>query len=340
VRFLPTSTDRDSEITTGLLLSMAGAIVLGALYVVAIPFVAPTITIFHEHVGYALAFIVIAACSALNLLTDSIFVALRAAKYNLIIDGLVLGACKLLLPLVLLGSGAFGVYVASGAGTLVAMPLSIYVLMAAFDYQPRARIDRPALARVGEYASASYIANIFNMTPVLVIPVVVLNHLGAAAAAYYALAFALANLLYAVIYSVGQSMFAEGSHEGQELGALLWRSTLAIGSLLLPAALVLFVAAPYGLRVFGESYTAGTALLQSFAASAPIVALYSIGALVLRIQRRVYGLIVVNVIYCVTITGLAYLWVERGLVWIGYAWIVGNLAAGVASVAASRARGH
>jgi O-antigen/teichoic acid export membrane protein len=334
VSFLPTSTNRDNEITTGLLLSMAGAIALATLYILAIPLVAPAITVFRGHVGYALVFVVIAACSALNLLTDSIFVALRAAKYNLIIDGLVLGSIKLLLPFALFGIGSYGVYVASGAGTFVGLLLSIYVLMTVFDYRPSLRVDRPALSRVAEYSSTSYVANIFNMAPVLVLPVVVLNHLGAAAAAYYALAIALAHLLYAVIYTVSQSLFAEGSHEGQDLAPLLWRSTFAIGCLLLPSAVVLFVGAELILRVFGESYaTGGTALLRSFAAAAPVVALFSLGSLVLRIERRVYGLIVVNVVYCLTITGLAYLWVDRGLVWIGYAWIAGNLMAGMVGVA-------
>ena len=335
VRFLPTSADRDAEITTGLVLSMAGAMCLAALYVVALPFVAPAITLLSGDAPHGIGFVVIAACSALNLLTDSIFVALRAAKYNLFVDGLVLGGIKLLLPFVLAGWGAYGVFAAFGAGTLVAMPLSIYLLMVRFDYRPALRVDRSALAKVAHYSSASYVANIFNMAPVLVLPVVVLNRLGAPAAAYYALAFAIANLLYAVVYAVCQSLFAEGSYEGQELSTLLWRSTLAIGGTLVPAAIALFAAAEPVLRIFGESYAVGAAaLLRTFAVASPVVALYSLGTLVLRIEQRVYGLVFVNVIYCAVITGLAYRYVDGGLVWIGYAWLTGNLVAGVASLGA------
>jgi hypothetical protein len=46
----------------------------------------------------------------------------------------------------------------------------------------------------------------------------------------------------------------------------------------------------------------------------------------------------VNIIYFVTINGLAYIWVDRGLVWIGYAWLSGNLFAGLASIFAFQKR--
>jgi len=71
-------------------------------------------------------------------------------------------------------------------------------------------------------------------------------------------------------------------------------------------------------------------LLQIFVIASPTVALDVLGAFVLRIKKRLYSLIIVNVIYFVAINALAYNWVDRGLVWIGYAWFSGNLLAGLA----------
>jgi hypothetical protein len=89
------------------------------VYLIAIPAVAPKLNLFRENLWYELAFLVIALCSALNLLADFIFIALRTAKYNLLIDGLILGATKLLLPVLFLTLGAFGVFVAFGTATLL-----------------------------------------------------------------------------------------------------------------------------------------------------------------------------------------------------------------------------
>src|SRR5215470_8779776 len=124
VRFLPTSSDRNNELNTGLLLSAGGAILLSLLYLIAIPQVAPKLIFLRENLWYELAFLIIAACSALNLLTDFIFVALRAAKYNLLIDGFILGGTKLLLPFVFLRLGAYGIFAAFGAATLIGMLVS------------------------------------------------------------------------------------------------------------------------------------------------------------------------------------------------------------------------
>jgi O-antigen/teichoic acid export membrane protein len=333
IRFLPTSDDKNNEINTGLLLSTIGAIVLASLYILFVPIVAPKLGILHQNIFYAIGFIVIATFATLNLLTDSIFIAFRAAKYNLLVDGFILSLTKLGLPFVFVTLGAYGIFAASGSAAAVAMTMSIYFLVKKFDYRPHLKLHLPTLQKVFRYSFGNYVANILNIAPTLLLPLIVLNHLGSAAAGYYFLAFTIANLLYAVVYATSQSLFAEGSYAEHDLKKLIRRSVLVMGSILLFGLFILLFLSPFVLNIFGKSYaTEATSTLQIFALASIAVALYIFNNLILRIQKRIYALIAVNALYFVSISGLAYLWVDNGLVWIGYAWLAGNLLTGIFSL--------
>ena len=58
--------------------------------------------------AHSFFFVILTAAAAANLLTDSAFIALRGAKYNLLVDGIVQSLIKLALvaPLVALGRSA------------------------------------------------------------------------------------------------------------------------------------------------------------------------------------------------------------------------------------------
>ena len=59
--------------------------------------------------------------------------------------------------------------------------------------------------------------------PNLILPIMVLNVLGAEQAAYYYIAYAIAALLFMIPGAISTSLFVEGSHgeEGVELGRFL-----------------------------------------------------------------------------------------------------------------------
>src|SRR3989338_3168449 len=54
VRVLPTSTNRNNEINTGLLLCIGSAIIFAIGYVLAVPFIAPKLGLIHENIFYSI----------------------------------------------------------------------------------------------------------------------------------------------------------------------------------------------------------------------------------------------------------------------------------------------
>ncbi len=328
VRILPTSSNRNNEINTGLLLSVTVAAVVATGYVLLVPYIAPRLGIIDQNIVYAIGFIAMVALAAINMLTDSIFIAYRAAKYNLLIDGLIMSGTKMLLPLVLVALGAYGIFSSAGVASALGMIASIAFLVWRFDYKPKLSIHWETLRKVFHYSFANYLANLFNIAPTMILPLIVIDYLGSASAGYYYLAFMMANLLYAVAYSISQSLFAEGSYGGADLAKLIKRSVLILAAIMIPAGLIMALLGPLILQVFGKSYSAGgSQVLIILALAAPAVGAYTIGNVILRVSNQNYSIVLVNMIYFLTISGLGILWVHRGLVWIALAWMLGNLAA-------------
>jgi O-antigen/teichoic acid export membrane protein len=329
-RFLPTSKNRDNEINTGVLLVISAAVIISFVYVIAVPYATPALSIIQKNIWYALGFVGMVAFAAINLLTDSIFIAYRAARYNLLIDGGIQGIIKIFLPFIFVGLGAYGIFTASGSAAVIAMIASIIFLALNFNFRPRLKIDLPTVRNVFRYAFTNYIANLLNIAPTLILPLIVIDYLGSADAGYYYLAFAVANLLYAIATSVSSSLFAEGSYGEVALEKLVKRSVLIIVAIMVPLGFLLASLGPIILQVFGKSYsTGGAQVIVILALAAPAYAAYMLGNAILRIKNQLSSIITVNLIYFFAIGGVALVWARHGLAWIALAWLVGNLIAGV-----------
>jgi O-antigen/teichoic acid export membrane protein len=330
-RILPNSKNRNNEINTGSILVILTSMVFAAIYLIAVPYLAPKMDVIDTNFWYAAGFVVMVALASINSLTDSIFTAYRAAEYTLITDGFITSGTKLFLPLAFIALGAYGVFTAAGLAASIGMLASILFLVWKFGYKPKLKINIQTLRDVFHYSFTNYIANLFAIIPTFILPIIVLDGLGAASAGYFFLAFMVVNLIYTVSSSVAQSLFVEGSYEVIPLGTLLKRSAVLLTSIMLPAAVIFAIAGPFVLGFFGKAYSAGgSGVIIILALAAPAVAGFDIGNTLLRITRQVYSLVIVNLFYAIVVCACALAWAERGILWVALAWLTGNiLAAGL-----------
>jgi len=338
VRFLPASRQRDTEINTGLLMVFATALFAATLYVALVPLIAPRLAFVRGSFGFAAGFIVLTAFWAVNIVTDSVFVAFRKAQYNVLADGIIQGAVKLALPALVVGLGAYGMFLASGLAAAAAVAVSIVFLMRTVGYRPRLSFSPSVLRRTWDYSAANYTANLLTLSPLLIIPLIVLDIRGSRQAGFFFIAFQVASLLFAVGYAVSLSFFAEGSYEGSHLSSLLRRSVRLIALVCVPSSIFVAATGHWLLLLFGHAYSVnGTSTLVVLALSAPSVALCSTAMTVLRLTRQLRAVVVAGAVYAIVIVGLALLGARHGLPWVAVAWLVGNtttalLAAGLAAV--------
>jgi O-antigen/teichoic acid export membrane protein len=336
VRFLPIEPNRDALITAGILLVGVCGAAIGLAYVLLTPLIAPKLAFVAHNPVLAVGFVLLAAAAAVNLLTDSIFIAVRKAGYNAAIDGGIGGLAKLVSCVALVGTGAYGLFCASVGGFAVAALASLVLMTKVLRWRPTLRSSRQALWPLLRFSGANYAGNMLNMLPTLVVPLIVLDREGAPAAAYYFVAFQTVTLLYSGAAAVEQAFLAEGAHDGVVGRELRRRSLRLVMALCVPAWLVLTVAAHWIMLAFGVRYSlhATDGLIVLAAAAVPL-ALMNWSLTLLRLSGHLRAIVVSNAVYVAAISGVAWILAPRGLTAVCAAWPIGALLATItAGVAA------
>lgn len=335
VRFLPGSPRASEQISSALITVTGSGVLVALLFVGIAPLTSPELQFVTDSWGSVLTFVGLATCAALNLLTDSVFVAFRCARYNLLINGVVMGAVKVALPWVFVSAGALGIFAASGIASAVAALASIWAIRSRLRIGLRFRVSVGLLRRTLGYSLGNYVSSCLNLIPLLVIPVVVLDRSGPAAAAAYFIAFQVATVVNAISYAVGESLFAEGSHAQEGLTVLMRRSARILAAVVTPAVGAVVLLAGPVLTVFGDAYAAtASSTLIVLAVSAFAVAFNTWAGFLLKITGQLTAMIASEVAFGITTTVIAVIVAPHGPAWVAVAWGVGNLVGGLVAVVA------
>jgi len=341
VRYLPTAADKDALITAGLVLVAACGAGVALLYLLLTPVLAPRLAFVAHRPLLAASFVLLTAAAAVNLLTDSVFIAARKAGYNALMDGGVGGVTKVASSVILVGTGAYGLFCASAGGFATAALASLVLMTTALHWRPSFRNSFRAIKPVLRFTGANYAGNVLSMLPTLVVPLIVLDRLGAPSAAYYFVAFQMATLLYSASYAVAQASLAEGSHDGVDWLELLRRTRRVLMMLTLPACLGLVVVAHWVLLAFGTKYSqhGTTSLIMLALAAIPTAASGWLWPM-LRLQGRLWALLMSAGVYAISICGLAWVLAPYGLGALSAAWPIGGLLGAAAAAVPQNASRH
>jgi O-antigen/teichoic acid export membrane protein len=337
-RYLPTARDRDTLITTGLLaVGICGA-TIGLLYALLTPVLAPRVDFVAKHPWMAAAFTMMTAAAAINLLTDSVFVASRRASLTALVDGGIGGVGKIIAALALIGTGAWGLYLASAIGIVLSVVASLVLIAGALHSRPALRQPLRTLRPWLRFSGANYVGNILYLAPTLVVPLIVLDRLGSVSAAYYFIAFQIASALFAAAVAVEQTFLAEGSRRDVNMRELRRRSGRTLALLCIPATILMVATGHWLLLVFGRQYYthAGTSLIFMALAAGP-VAIYNWLLTLLRLSGKLGAIVLSNFVFAFAICGLAWTGAAHGVTGVAVAWPIGALlAVCVARIAAPR----
>jgi O-antigen/teichoic acid export membrane protein len=276
---------------------------------------------------------VIVVAAAVNLATDSVFIAYRAAHWNPLTDGLVQGVAKLLPLLALVTAGTVGIFTSFGVGALAAAACSVMLIGWRLHLRLRPTVNFRALNGYLSFSAASYVSSLLNLAPLLMLPLITLDELGSRSAGYFYIAFQIANMLGAIPFAVCESLFAEISHAPRDFARLARRSAVIIATAIVPAVALVAIAARLALSLFGAPYAAhGAGVLRLLCLGALPVAVNTWASFLLKSRRRMGWLIWSNVFYLATAAGLAFSLARFGLAGIGVAWMVANVVSGAVAL--------
>lgn len=332
---LPTASNRNTLITASFVLVAGFGAVLATLYLAATPVVAPRLAFVEHSPALALGFVLLTSAAGVNAVTDSVFVGSRRAVFCAVTDGGVGGTAKIVFGLLLVGTGAFGLFSAAMAAFVASSLVSVALIATLLRWRPSFRSAASLLRPLLHVLASNYAANTMNLLPVLIVPLIVLDRLGAREVAYYFVAFQIGLLLYSAAYAVGESLLSEGSRAGANRPHLLRRSRRALIVLYVPACLGLIGTARWVMAIFGTEYSRlGTGCLEMLAVSAAPLAAYSWSLNVLRLMGRFGYVVLSSAVYTLGICGVAWLLAPRGLTTMAAAWPLGSgLSAAISSFA-------
>ena len=324
IRFLPSSERPNDKLNTGILLVGITAILLTGSFVALANIISPPLHALLNTPTVALLFIFLCTLAAVNAITDSIFLAHRQTKYVFTIN-FVFSFCKILLPFFFVGFGAFGIFAAAAVAQAIGLALGIGILIRKFNFRPRLIIHRDIVLLVWRYSATNYLASVLNLLPVTLLPIIIINQLGAHPAAYYYIVMMIGNLLYTIPWATARSLFAEGSNNESLLNANFKKAVAAIAFLLTPSVLLLLVAGSLILQVFGADFAAkGVVFLRFVALSGFVVSATAIFGSYFQVKKNLLAIITVNSTFALATITLSYLLLPLNLEGIGIAWFVGN----------------
>ena len=325
IRFLPKAEKPVEMINSCFTLSGIVALAAAGIFIAGLDLWSPTLGFIWDDAMFILAFVLFAFGYTLSGIIDHIFIAKRRADFTLA-KSTIFSLLKIPLPILLvLFFRAFGIVSSWGMAIGVALVVSLFLLLPRVQngYRAVPGINLGIIKDIWRYSIGNYFAALFGAASHFILPIMIVNLLGAEQNAYFYVAWMIASLLFAIPMAVSQSLFAEGSHFEDELGVNVWRSFRFIFLLLIPAVILLLLLGKWLLARFGPGYSANALeLLWILGASSLFVGVNSVYSSILRVRGRIRELVLISgFVTLAVLLGSYFVMPTTGIVSVGYAWL-------------------
>jgi len=296
----------NSCFTVGGLASIATALIfLGGL-----GFWSPVLLFLRQSPVFFITFIIFTTSYTLLALVGDAFVAERRAGFTLV-GSLIQGLLKLPVVILLgLAFHAFGIFASWAISLFLASLLGIFIFLPRIriGYRPRLAINRGVIGETVHFSSANYLTNFATAAPGFILPIMIVNLLGAEANAYFYIAWMIGFLLHGVAGAVAMSLFAEGSYDEGKLKLTMRQSLKLTFLILVPMIIVVLAIGDKILILFGTPYSqSATMLLRILAISALPAAINHIYLSMKRIEKKLTTIIVLTGFISVSTLVLSYM---------------------------------
>lgn len=318
IRFFP-DRNKFTILTTSSLVITLSTILFGVIFILGVDLWSPELVLIKNNL---LAFFISLVAFTLTTPTANAFIALRKSKYYLYQNLLMnLRVILVLLPFL----GYLGIFLSFGMSSLIATIISyilLFRIMKSTANDKKLKIDSGFLRESFHFSMGNYFFVLFVTIPIYLLPILVLNVLGSGQTAYYYIAYTIASFLYMISSAFSTSLFVEGSH-GESLRKNVIKSFVAIFTILVPLAIIIFILGGYILGFFGKDYIKGLDLLRVMVVSSFFYSICQVYFSIGKVQKNIKELIMISLIIFVLLVGLSYLlMLIFGILGVGYAWVI------------------
>jgi len=325
IRFLPHADKPQELINTCYTLSGLVSLIVSGIFVAGLGFWSPALAFVRQNAIFTAAFIVFALLWTLSSLVDSTFIARRRAALVLS-KNTIYSVLKIPMPVLLvLFFHTFGIVASWGIAIAIALAASLFLFLPKVQnpYKPVPTLKLSLIKDMWQYSGGNYFANLLASSPAFILPLMVVNLLGAEQNAYFYIAWAIAGLLFAIPGAVSQSLFVEGSHLEDKLRESIIKSLKFTFLLLVPAVIMLILLGKWLLLLFGQSYSLNALkLLWMLSLSSLPLSINHLYSSILRVQSRIKELMTIWGFIALAVLLASYLIMPAtGVMGIGNAWL-------------------
>ncbi len=310
------------------------AFVLGFVACRAVPHWSSELSFLAERPSWTFGVPLACAGWSVFVMQDSALTAMRAAPWVLA-ENVAFSAVRVAV-LVAVSATTAGVIFSAAVIPAVATIVPVSALMfgriaQGLDANPvgEERLDRRDVVR---FALPNYLGSLSFTVSAFAMPLVVTTVAGPGVNAYFYAAWSIGSGLQLVSVSMTSSLVVEGSRDIDRLAADAGRSLRLLGCIVVPAALIVALAAPQILSLFGPDYASnGSGVLRTLALAAVPNIIVTLSLAVARVRRS--GSVVVLVQSGLMLGGLVLATVLLrwfGLTGIGVGWLVSQTVFAVA----------
>ncbi len=310
VRFLPEAQNPVqflNAVYTAIILSslLAGGIYLGGLH-----WWSPGLKILVETPWYTAGFIVFVIAINLGATVRETFVARRQSKYSLWYTAIAnLSRLALVIPLAWIGLAGLSIAVLAGYSLALWISWMYMLPLAETGYHFTPTWNWSAVKPILTFSFGNYLVNLIGQLPQTILPLMILETLGAQANGTAYIALMLGSLILSPGLALSMSSFAEGANQSETSSNLLSHAARIALLITILVAGITFLAASPLLSLFGPDYArSSTALLRWLSLAAIPAVLNQMYFSWLRIKKQTRPLILLSGYITIITIGCTYLW--------------------------------
>lgn len=311
LRFLPVESNKNGLINASFTATGLVSLAIGFAFLSGLDLWAPSVTFIRSDLLLMIALFASLVFFTLDGIVDNSFVAARRADYGLVRTSIFYGL-RLPLAIGLAVWGLLGI-VASWTISLVVSVFAAALLLPRFfpGYRPRPALHPLRSKGMIGFSLWTYGTGLLSAASSALLPILILNvlgaDLGATTAAHFYAAYAIASLLYNIPESFSTSLLVEGSYAPMNMG-IERRKTLRYSGPLLAAGIVGAIALGMPLlELFGRAFADSYQALVILVLASPIMLVTGIFSADLQVAKRAKPIFFVTSLSTVVTILMAYL---------------------------------
>ncbi|HTY90885.1 MAG TPA: oligosaccharide flippase family protein [Methanocella sp.] len=322
MRFLPSAKDKNVLFNTITIITLALSLLIAVAYLAGLDIFSPAQS-FLRGGWLMLIFLGYIAIASINISQNSAITAMRRVDL-MVIQNSILGM-RIVLLYFIAALGFIGVLLSFNIAYILSLVVGSVILFKN-GIRPAPDVRLSAIKGTVKFSFGNYVADNMAALPLTLMPIFIINSLGAEQNAYYFIAVNITSILFTVPSSIAASLFVEGSNDFPMRANTIKALKFSL-LILVPMVLVLIVFGNLILSLFGSAYVSHSLDFLKLMAIASVFTI--VPAIYVAIKKVHKDVVTQNfVIFAISamVIVLGYVLLPQfGIIGIGYAWLASSL---------------